>query len=205
VLVALVLISFALYSFDVFGQLLPPYYNLGVQSMVVSDSYIEALVGQIVSPNRGILIFSPLLLFAVAGLMIRIREKRVGLIEAGLVVSIVANPIVVAAAPMWWGGHSYGPRFFTDVLPFACFFLAPFLSAIPTWSPRSRRIAGLAFALLFAFSVFVHYRGSVEWSVYEWNAFPVNIDEDPSRVWDFRDLQFFPCKSKFQTSRLGCF
>ncbi len=203
-LLALVLVPFAFYSLNVFGQLFPPYYSLNAQGMAVSNSYIEALVGQIVSPNRGILVFSPVLLFAIAGLVMQCREKRVGLVETGLIVSIVANPIVVAAAPMWWGGHSYGPRFFTDVLPFACFFLAPFLSAIPTWSLRSQWIVGLSFALLFAFSVFVHYRGSFEWSVYEWNTFPINIDEDSSRAWDFHDLQFFPCISKLQASRPGC-
>lgn len=201
---ALVLIPFVVYSLGVFGKLLPPYHGLGEHQMVVSDAYIKAMVGQVVSPNRGIFVFSPVLLFAVAGLVILIREKRFGLIEAGLIVSILANPLIVATTPMWWGGHSYGPRYFTDMLPFACFFLAPFLAAISTWLPRTRTLARLVFALVLAFSVFVHYRGSFEWSVYEWNAFPVNIDENPSRVWDFHDLQFFPCSSIFKTSRRGC-
>ena len=45
-------------------------------------------------------------------------------------------------------------------------------------------------ALLFAITLFIHARGALSKRPWEWNTAPVNIDEQPDRVWDYRDLQF---------------
>jgi hypothetical protein len=187
---ALVLMPFVAWSLGLFGTPLPPYYSPGGQLMELRGHFLEALAGQFVSPNRGILVFSPVLIFAAAGVVIRIRERRFGWTEAALVLTIGTNPLIVAAAPSWWGGHTYGPRFFTDVLPFVCFFCAPFLAALAGLPAPRRAITAAAFALLLAFSVYVHFRGATDWAVYRWNGTPVNVDDDPSRVWDVSDLQF---------------
>jgi hypothetical protein len=89
----------------------------------------------------------------------------------------------------WWGGHSYGPRLFSDMAPYLCYLLMP---ALPALSLERRRpiVWSTAFALCLLFSVFVNYRGAVAPEVYAWNAAPVEIDEQPARLWDWHDAQF---------------
>ena len=53
--------AFVAFSWYEFGELLPPYYRLGLEGGAFSA---EALAGLLVSPSRGLLLFSPLLLAA---------------------------------------------------------------------------------------------------------------------------------------------
>jgi hypothetical protein len=40
------------------------------------------------------------------------------------------------------------------------------------------------------FSLFTNFRGATRFETQLWNAGPVDIHEDPSRIWDWGDLQF---------------
>src|SRR5262249_16853849 len=46
------------------------------------------------------------------------------------------------------------------------------------------------FAVLVVMSFTIHYRGAYRRITWDWNSVPVDIDADPSRIWDWRDLQF---------------
>lgn len=55
--------------------------------------------------------------------------------------------------------------------------------------PR-RAVLGSGFACLVAVSFFINFRGANTWAVYRWNAIPTNVDTEPSREWDWIDVQF---------------
>jgi hypothetical protein len=59
------------------------------------------------------------------------------------------------------------------------------------WSIRTRcaRTPLLTGRLPRRLSFLVNFRGR-RVGLYRWNAEPVNIDVQPSRLWDWRDLQF---------------
>jgi hypothetical protein len=91
---------------------------------------------------------------------------------------------------MWWAGHSFGPRFMTDIVPFLVFFLAfnfRLSNTIGVWAQTAISICILVLALI---SVTIHARGAFRYSTWAWYYIPQNIDENPRRAWDWRDPQF---------------
>jgi hypothetical protein len=104
--------------------------------------------------------------------------------ETPLILATALFAIQTASYGWWDGGHCYGPRLLSDVLPAICFFFA--------WLPDDlfrRKGRAAAFAVLAAFSVGVHYVGAFDYPGGDWNGGPVNVIEDRSRVWDWRDPQ----------------
>jgi hypothetical protein len=73
------------------------------------------------------------------------------------------------------------------MLPFFCFFLIPVFQG---WQEKgAKRALAAAIALLLLISVAVHGRGATSFTVWRWNFEPVNVDDHPARVWDWRDPQ----------------
>lgn len=76
------------------------------------------------------------------------------------------------------------------MVPYLVYFLIPVVARISNPS-RARRAAWVTgFAGLVAISFLVNFRGAMAPAVYRWNAEPVDVDIQPRRVWDWRDLQF---------------
>ena len=76
------------------------------------------MLGNLVSPARGLLVFSPVLLFAIPGVIRAIRSPVYRPWGWAIAVAVVAHWIAISSFPHWWGGYSFGPRLMTDVLPF---------------------------------------------------------------------------------------
>ena len=84
------------------------------------------------------------------------------------------------------GGHAYGPRYMTDVVPYMFFFLIPVVARLE-WRRRALRTA---FVILAGAGLWLHWLGAWRWQVYEWNSTPVDINQAPQRVWDWHDPPF---------------
>lgn len=82
------------------------------------------LAGLLVSPMRGLLVFSPFLVFVPLGLARRLRVPDTRILAALLAAAVVAQLVLYAKAD-WRAGHSWGPRWLTDVLPLLVWMLAP--------------------------------------------------------------------------------
>ncbi len=83
----------------------------------------RGLAGLLISPGKGLFLYSPILLAALAGLPALFRRDRAtALLSLGVA---IAFPLLYAGWFMWWGGWSWGPRFLVPSLPFLCLFLAP--------------------------------------------------------------------------------
>jgi len=137
-----------------------------------------------VSPSRGLLVFTPVFVFAIWSM---IGRKWRTPLSPWLAALAVAHWLAVAAYIWnWWGGHSYGPRFFTDLTPVFVLFLIPFLARWPDFS-RGFRALFLAAALI---GVAIHLRAGWSLAVHRWNVDPANVDDHPSRNWDWKDAQF---------------
>jgi len=147
------------------------------------------LAGHLVSPNRGLFVFSPILLLALVGMIVQVRRRTIDALDIAVLVVLGAYFVAISLAGQWWAGHSFGPRFTTDVLPLLAYFAMPAVLAIVESLPRAR-VANLAIvALLAAWSLFAHFRAATTWDVWAWNGTPVSIDERPERAWDWSDLQ----------------
>ena len=191
---AVVLPSFAV-TMTLWGTLIVPLYvpGTGPVSSGLSPTLAEGLAGTMVSPARGLLVFSPFLVLALAGLWL--RRRRLGGLELVAVGSILALWFGAANTITWEAGASYGSRYLTDTLPFWALLLAPVFALVVrphrTWS---RGVAVLAVLLLAgaAWSGFVHGRGAISWATQQWNSQPkvAYLSNDRERLWDWSDPQF---------------
>ncbi|MEO8370374.1 MAG: glycosyltransferase family 39 protein [Candidatus Solibacter sp.] len=152
-----------------------------------SNPFWEGMAMNFFSPSRGLLVFTPVFLFAIAGMALACRLRWCGALPPYLIAIVTLHAIVIAVL---WPGHCYGPRYFADVTHLLMFFLLP---AILWWqgsaSPRRTALAA-AFLMLAAWGVFVHVHGATSIAANQWSALPVNVDEARGRVWDWRDAQF---------------
>jgi hypothetical protein len=136
-----------------------------------------ALTGLLASPNRGLFVFSPVLLGALAGAArLRAHAQRD---DVRLLAAMTAGAVVMllsyAFYNMWWGGFAYGPRFLIDTLPVLCLLLAFAL-------PNVILSALLALSVLIqAFGAYAGAAGS------SWNSVPVSVDEYHDRIWQLHD------------------
>lgn len=109
----LLLSGFVLFSLEIYGQPLPDYY---LPKRLQGGHPEVALLGNLLSPARGLFVFSSFI--AVAGFFpTRVIASRG---RSWLIVAIVwpvTHWLVVSRFPHWWGGHSYGPRLMIDCLP----------------------------------------------------------------------------------------
>lgn len=141
----------------------------------------ERLAGLLFSPNRGLLVYTPAAVLAVAGLLRRSTRASPWLMYLGT--GIGGYLLLYSAWPGWWGGHCYGPRFLTDVLPAIALCALPSVERL--WRVRPGRLLLLALA---GWGIIVQVIG-VYCDDRSWNALPKSVDTQPVRVWDWRDSQ----------------
>jgi hypothetical protein len=184
----LVAIPWLAYNFTIYHGLVPAYYHR--EAFSVFTQFREGLLGNLFSPSRGLFVFSPVLLFAVSGFVVALRDREQRALNLAYGAIIVGNTIIIGAASRWWGGHSFGPRFMTDIIPFLVYFTAFNFRLPETFQPRTQTAVSAAVAMFALVSLTIHANGALRYATWQWNIAPRNIDDDPSRAWDWRDPQF---------------
>jgi hypothetical protein len=141
----------------------------------------EALLGILMSPSRGLFVYSPILVIGIFGIL-RLRQVVAGAETRSLLVhaALFAPTLVFFCSfwPNWWGGHSFGYRIVSELIPV---LLIP---AAIAWEAGGRHLRALALVLA-AVSICVHSLGAYAPS--DFNRVPDNIDAHPERLWDVRD------------------
>lgn len=178
-------IAFNLFSF---GMPLPVYY---FQQGPHGSLIWWAFAAQLISPNRGLLIFSPVLLFSLSGFVLAMRARDDRGLHLAFAATVVFHLLIVSShANDWWGGWTFGPRFMIDILPYMAYFFAFNLRAIVPIDNVRRRIVAAAIGLLALVSALIHAHGAYSSAPDKWNAAPTDINHSSDRVWDWADLQF---------------
>ena len=143
----------AVYNWVAFGSPLRQGYGTGhVVASLRPDwgRILQATPTLLLSPGRGLFVYSPVLLFAVAG---AILGRRVPLYR-WCALAALAYVVVIANGSVWYGGESFGPRKITEILPLLAVLLVPAVDAVV-----GTRWLWLYVALL-ATSVFVEVLGA---------------------------------------------
>jgi len=138
-----------------------------------------ALQGNLISPGRGLLVFSPWVLLAVVGVVRGRSELR--LLHGLLLLGCVGHLLLTSNHYDWVGGGSMGPRLTADVLP-----LWTMLAAAGAARLTSRRITAWIPLVLVAVSVLIS-AGHVFSDSYRWNRRPVPATQARDRIFDWRD------------------
>jgi hypothetical protein len=82
----------------------------------------KGLLGLLVSPSVGFFVYSPVFLFALAGLYRRCRARDpLALYLLGAMLAVI---LLDSKLNMWWGGTVLGPRYVAEVTPILAYFLA---------------------------------------------------------------------------------
>ncbi len=144
------------------------------------------LPGLLVSPSRGLFVFSPFLLAAVAGAVVAWRRADYAPLRP-LGVAVLVILCVAAKHYDWWGGWAYGYRHAVDLAPVLSLLLVPVLGGI-----LASRLLRIAFGALTAWSIAVQAIGAFAYDTSGWNARPayhvqlgtdeiLKVDEDEAR------------------------
>jgi hypothetical protein len=187
---ALVAVPFVLFNLHTYDALLSPYY--AGNRIGTNASLSEALLGTLFSPSRGLYVFSPILILVTFGIALEIRAGEFKKLDLALVSILLLHWFAISSFPVWWGGYSYGPRLFTDVVPYLIYFLIPVVARVTRpRRPGDSLLLGVFICLALA-SVFTHYRGATQQAVLDWNAGREGVlaEVNATRVWDWRDPQF---------------
>lgn len=149
-------------------------------------------LGLLISPNRGIFVYTPIALFSLAGLFC-IKKIMLPRLRTFLYVSAVAmflQVFVYSCFTIWWAGYSYGPRFLAGMLPLVVMFISLSLPGNIGFKAKDKRKVAIsaAFISLLLISISIQAIGVFYYKA-DWDSFPVSIDAAPWRVWDFHDTQ----------------
>jgi hypothetical protein len=187
--VGLLLAVFALSSWLAFGRLLPDYY--AAERVDRSYQVGRIFVAHLLSPSRGLLIFSPFVVVILAATFAYRRTLSRRPLFWLAVVWLALHLALLSRIGHWYGGHAYGPRLLADALP------AIILLNILAWregafsaGSRSGRLALGAFLLAGLAAVLINSgQGLYNPSTQRWNDYP-NVDQYPEYLFDWRYPQF---------------
>jgi len=150
-----------------------------------STPLFTGLAGLLVSPSRGLLVYSPFVVFSLAGGLLAWRRGGEPLLR-WLGLAVVASLLLDARWAFWWGGTCYGPRLLADLSPVLVVLVTPL-------APRLERDKCLTalFAVLLAWSIGMHAIGAFCTDL-GWND-RREIDVHPEGLWSWSDNQPVEC------------
>ena len=160
--------------------------------------------GALLSPSRGLLVYSPFFAAAFGGAVLAWKDFRYALLRP-LTLAVLALWMPAFLWFDWWGGWAYGYRSILDSVPLLAVLCAPVLAWI-----LKQRIWRAAFAVSLAWSVLVQALGSFAYSPWGWNSKIVdaegtraNVDLPAyrERLWSFRDWQIGYLIAHFRQAR----
>jgi hypothetical protein len=159
-------------------------------SGIWSTNALDGALGTLFSPNRGLLVFSPWIVVAIATLAVPSVRRRLAVhsLIAVLLASLVPYLLILSKYSVWWGGQCFGPRYWTDVVPL---FAILFAFGLDWMLPRSRVMVFIS-AMTIVFSVAVQVIGAFCFPS-TWNAQPRPVDLHHERLWDWRDTELSRC------------
>src|SRR5262249_49973949 len=137
---------------------------------------------------RGLFVYCPWIALALGLLPWTYRRLRPWPVVQWLVLSLVPMLLVYSKYSVWWGGHCFGPRYWTDATPLFAILLGQGLA----WSRERFRPLLLVFALMMVWSIAVQAIGAYCFPS-SWNTAPLDVDKHHERLWDWSDTELRRC------------
>lgn len=140
---------------------------------------LAGLAGLLVSPSRGLFVYSPIFLFVGFAVAPALRLRRQQPIFAALLAGALTLLLVTSKWTIWWGGHSFGYRLLIEMLPALTILLAV------AWENfvRERLAWKCAFLICLAWSIFLQAFGARA----QPTGFNQKLDGDRSVLWSLRE------------------
>lgn len=187
--------AFAGYFLSTRGTPAPTYF---LETDLAGSRIFEALAGHLVSPSRGLIVYCPWLLLCVLVAL----SRRAGADERGwlpvAMLACAAHLAVISRVNAWHGGSAYGPRLWTDLLPWFAVIASVALArlglggsqAAGPRAPAAARWLRWALVAALAWSCAVHGVGAFSQRSWNWNGIATSRSARFERAWDWRQAQF---------------
>jgi len=118
-----------------------------------------AFAGLLVSPAKGILLYSPILIFGFAAVLKPLREK----FEIRLcLLCLLLHTLLWSFYADWWGGWAWGPRYLMDIMPFALYITCVSIDHILEIAKRKKNLLILV-SILALLSFLIQFIGITTW------------------------------------------
>ncbi|HUS93733.1 MAG TPA: hypothetical protein VMZ24_00995 [Patescibacteria group bacterium] len=198
----ILLITFLVFSRISYGSWLPPYYSAG--NWLNPSGYLQALYGVLLSPSRGIIVYSPYLLLVAGGMGLYALRGQQHLLFWLCALWVGFQILSVSATRMWWGGYSFGPRLLTDAIPALVLMTAVLWQDLaPRLSKRQQRSVIVVYFSLGLIAIMINsYVGLFNIKTPLWNAYP-DIDQYTDYLFDWEYPQFLITNNTFHERRLN--
>lgn len=121
------------------------------------------LLGLLVSPSRGMLVFSPVLAFSFVGMAVAWTTRYFTVLRPAAV-AVVAVFLVESKHFDWWSGWAYGYRHIADVTPLLAVLIAPILPRL-----EGKTFWKGVFIAATVFSIAVQLLGAFTYDAAGWN------------------------------------
>lgn len=166
--------------------------ELGVSPYIINlEHFISTGLALLISPSRGLLFFSPILIFSIFGAyrLFKSRldrdKKLIGLMTIGSMFIFINYSFYF----QWSGGHCYGPRFLTDILPITCYLIN--YSIVNIVSRKNSIAKEIVLGFFIILSIYPQVVGVFAYMGSSWTFYPVMINHGAyeQRFWHFRDNQ----------------
>lgn len=153
-----------------------------------AGNLLGGMAGTLLSPSRGLLIFTPWVVPALATTPAVLGRLRPWPIVRWALGALVVNLLILSKYAVWWGGYCFGPRYWTEAIPLLAILLALGLD----WArSRSRKLL-LLYRLTIAAAILVQVVGAACYPS-SWNLAPESVDRHHERLWDWYDSELKRC------------
>lgn len=131
-------------------------YGLIGKARFFQHDLLLGVAGLLVSPTRGVLLFSPFLLFLVLAWRYRPAGREERALTLAMLAAVVIQILLYAKAD-WRSGLSWGPRYMTDLLPLLMWMLVPVVAAL-------RGVGRVAFVVTVGVAIVIEAIGAFSYS-----------------------------------------
>lgn len=159
----------------------------GIDSFWSADPLGSGL-GTLISPSHGLFIFTPWIPLALAAVPVVVRRIACWPLIATVLWTLPLFLLQLSLQSTWWAGWSFGPRYWTDVIPLFAILLGFALD----WARRRSRV--FLIALLGTGLIGIAVQAIGAWCYpSSWSRTPANVDTHHDRLWDWRDTELTRC------------
>jgi hypothetical protein len=152
------------------------------------SGFWDGFGGLLISPSRGIFIFTPFLIFSLVGLWLLWRRGKketqdYNLFFRYISVGVIIFIIVMSKWWAWYGGVTYGPRMLADITPLLMLFFIPLLES-PIFK---KKFVSIIIIFLIVISIINQFTGIIFWDG-SWQKADT-LSADHSWLWDWSNSQ----------------
>ena len=176
--------AIVIWNLNLYNHPLGGYGLMNLRSGMWGRSLGEGLLGNLISPSRGILLYFPYLLVFPLALSLARKDRSLLRLWWVAFLGAVATLLMISGYNKWWGGHSIGPRMMTSAAPFLA------ILTLPLWLGFKKlgKIRRITVLFLTAVACASQILATYSTRAMAWNAI-LDVDANPRALWMVRDSQ----------------